>query len=106
MKDHEQFTVLCVDDNEDALLSLQLLLTLENYRVRQSSSGAVALELAGEADVVVLDVQLPDMSGVEVCQRIKSDPFTRFVPVILVSGCFTRSEDKVEGFAGGGDVYL
>ena len=106
MHDHQQFTVLCVDDNEDALLSLRLLLTLENYRVRQSSSGVDALSLAGEADVVVLDVQLPDMSGVEVCQRIKSDPTTRFVPVILVSGCFTRSEDKVEGFAGGGDVYL
>jgi two-component system, cell cycle sensor histidine kinase and response regulator CckA len=106
MHAHEQFTVLCVDDNEDALLSLRLLLTLENFRVRQSSSGAVALQLATEADVVVLDVQLPDMSGVEVCQRIKSDPSTRFVPVILVSGCFTRSEDKVEGFAGGGDVYL
>jgi two-component system, cell cycle sensor histidine kinase and response regulator CckA len=103
---HEQFTVLCVDDNEDALLSLRLMLTLENYQVRQSSSGAVALELAGEADVIVLDVQLPDMSGLEVCQRIKSDPVTRFVPVILVSGYFTRSEDKVEGFAGGGDVYL
>jgi PAS domain S-box-containing protein len=103
---HEQFTVLCVDDNEDALLSMRLLLTLENYNVRESSSGALALTLAGEADVVVLDVQLPDMSGVEVCQRIKSDPATRFVPVILVSGYFTRTEDKVEGFAGGGDVYL
>jgi two-component system, cell cycle sensor histidine kinase and response regulator CckA len=106
MHDHQQFTVLCVDDNEDALLSLRLLLTLENFRVQQSSSGALALDLAGEADVVVLDVQLPDMSGVEVCQRIKADPSTRFVPVILVSGCYTRSEDKVEGFAGGGDVYL
>ena len=106
MHAHEQFTVLCVDDNEDALLSLRLLLTLENYRVRESSSGAIALTLAGEADVVVLDVQLPDMSGVEVCQRIKADPTTCFVPVILVSGCYTRSEDKVEGFAGGGDVYL
>ena len=50
MHAHEQFTVLCVDDNEDALLSLRLLLTLENYRVRESSSGgSTLLQLAGGA---------------------------------------------------------
>lgn len=82
MPDQPPFSVLCVDD-EDNRLSVALVLTPERYRVLEAATGAEALRMARDADLVILDVQLPDLSGVEVCRRIKADPATCLVPVIL-----------------------
>ena len=78
----------------------------KGYRVLEAATGAEALRLARDADLVILDIRLPDLSGVEVCRRIKADPATSLVPVILLSGHFTGDEDKAGGLEGGGDVYL
>jgi PAS domain S-box-containing protein len=106
MADLPPFTILCVDDNQDLREALLLILQHEGYRVLEAGTGGEGLRLAREADLVVLDVGLPDISGLEVSQRIKTDAATSLVPVILLSGHYTSSEDKVEGLAGGGDVYL
>jgi PAS domain S-box-containing protein len=99
-------TVLCVDDDADNRLSLALLLRAEHYHVLEATTGQEALPLAPQADLVVLDVLLPDLSGLEVCRRLKADPATELIPVILLSGCLTRGEDQAAGLEGGGDAYL
>ena len=99
-------TVLCVDDNADNRLSVSMLLQQGGYRVLTAGTGREALALTQRADLVVLDVQLPDLSGFEVCRMIKADPTTALVPVVLLSGRFIRSEDMAVGLEGGGDVYL
>jgi PAS domain S-box-containing protein len=106
MRNQLPFTVLCVDDNPDNRLSVSLLLKQKGYRVLEAATGREALALAQDADLVILDVQLPDLSGFEVCQRLKANAATALVPVIFLSGHFTRSEDKAEGLEGGGDAYL
>ena len=106
MADSLPFTVLCVDDNADNRHSLAFLLRYEGYQVLEAGTGSEGLALAKGADLVLLDVRLPDLSGFEVCLRIKADAATTLVPVILMSGHFTRSEHKAEGLEGGGDVYF
>ncbi len=100
------FSILCVDDQADNLLSLATLLECEGYRVRTAASGREALAAARGVDLVILDVQLPDVNGFEICRQLKAGPATALVPVILLSGVFTRSEDKVEGLEVGGDAYF
>jgi CheY-like chemotaxis protein len=75
--------ILCVDDNSDIRLSLSLLLTSEGYGVLQAATGSQALLQIQEADLVILfDIGLPDMSGFEVCRRIKADSATTAPPRI------------------------
>ncbi|QEL17643.1 PAS domain S-box protein [Limnoglobus roseus] len=106
MAQPQPFTILCVDDSEDNRQSSAVLLELAGYRTLEAGTGAEALRLVAGADLVLLDVRLPDVSGLEVCRRIKADPATALVPVILLSGVFTRSDDRADGLEGGGDAYL
>lgn len=99
-------TVLCVDDEPDNRRSMAIILQREGYRVLQAEDGRAALDAVRDADLVVLDVGLPDVNGFDVCRKIKSNPLTALVPVILLSGHFTRGRDKAEGLEGGGDVYM
>ena len=75
--------------------------------MREAESGAEALELvSGRPDLVILDVKLPDISGFEVCRRIKSDPATAVIPVLHISTTFVHLEDKIQGLDSGADGYL
>ena len=56
--------------------------------------------------LVVLDLQLPDMSGYQLCQLFKKDPSLRRVPVVMVSGRFTEPQDRIQGFELGADDYF
>lgn len=78
-------TVLLVDDEPMVLAMLEDFLTVNGLRVLRAQDGAEALRLARDRnpDVVVLDVMMPEMDGYEVCQRLKADPRTREIPVIL-----------------------
>jgi CheY-like chemotaxis protein len=99
--------VLVVDDDPLILEVLQTVLDLEEFRVTTATDGASALERLAEArpDVVVCDVMMPGMDGLEVCRRIKADPATAAVPVVLLTAR-DRSEDRAEGEAAGCDAYL
>ncbi len=104
---HRADTVLVVDDNQPARAALARLLARAGYDVRQAGGGREALRLAGEPpDLVVLDVVLPDLDGFEVCRRLKADPATAGVPVLMVSGAALRGEDKARGLEAGADAYL
>jgi two-component system cell cycle sensor histidine kinase/response regulator CckA len=77
------------------------------FDVMEAGSGAEALRLVGhKPDLVVLDVSLPDINGIEVCRRIKSDPATRSVPVLHVSAVYVASGDRSHGLEAGADAYL
>jgi PAS domain S-box-containing protein len=106
MSERMPFTILVVEDHEDNRKSLAFLLAQEGYNVLEAPTGSQGVQLARAADLVVLDVRLPDMNGLEVCRRIKADPATALVPVILMSGHYTGSENKAEGLEGGADAYF
>src|SRR6185436_4364642 len=84
------------------------LLRREGFEVVEAASGAEALKLAKDASaqLVLLDVNLPDMSGHEVCRRLKADSVTSSIPVLQVSGSFVTGDDRVRGLESGADAYL
>jgi two-component system, NtrC family, sensor kinase len=99
--------VLLVDDMEQNRYVLSRILARAGLEVEQCTTGKDALERAKSCpDLVILDVKLPDLSGYEVCRRIKTDPLTRSVPVLQISASFVSNESKVQALEGGADGYL
>jgi PAS domain S-box-containing protein len=98
--------VLAVDDNSAALYATSRVLRAAGYEVIEASTGAAALAAASRADLVVLDVNLPDMDGFEVCRRLRASPETARLPVLHLSATFTNSSDFAQGFEAGADSYL
>ena len=97
-------TVLVVDDEEAIAEAVRARLQSEGYRVLVAADGPRAIELHAEhhPDLVVLDLMLPGMDGLEVCQQIQRDGWT---PVLMLTAK-TEEADKVTGFAVGADDYL
>ncbi len=103
----EQPLILCVDDNDGARYALVRTLQRAGFRTLESATGYGALaEARKNPDLVVLDVQLPDISGYEVCQRLKRDPATSFIPVLQISADFIDVEHRTRGLELGADAYL
>lgn len=100
-------TVLVVDDDPSVRKTLARLLERQGFEVLTTGGGAAALELVrSEApDLVLLDVVMPGMGGLEVCRRLKGDPETRLIPVVLVTGLEGRS-DRLAGIEAGADDFL
>jgi PAS domain S-box-containing protein len=101
--------VLIVDDNRKILDLLVELLELEGYEVSAATDGAQALEAAFsffDPDVVVSDVVMPVVDGFELCRRLKEDPRTAYVPVLLLSGIRKSGDAGIEGLYAGADDYL
>lgn len=100
--------ILIVEDEKDLLKSLEYNLNREGYQTRVANLGKVALELAAQEpvpDLILLDLMLPDLSGVEVCRRLRQDEHTRDIPVMMVTA---KGEeiDRVVGFEVGADDYV
>jgi putative two-component system response regulator len=101
-------TVLVVDDDDDVRAVLGRLLGREGYGVTLAADGASALEaVAGHApDVVLLDVRMPgELDGFEVCRRLRSDPATRLLPVVIITGLDAQTE-RLLGIEAGADDLL
>src|SRR5476651_1867572 len=100
--------ILVVDDSSEIRELFSFCLRGEGYEVLEAATGLQGLKLAQTRfpDLVLLDVRLPDISGVEVCRQIKSDPTLKDVFVALCSGEATSDEHKVDGFHTGADEYL
>ena len=99
--------VLLVDDTEQNRYVLSRILARAGLEVEQCTTGKEALERVKFCpDRVILDVKLPDLSGYEVCRRIKTDPVTRSIPVLQISASFVSNESKVQALEGGADGYL
>ncbi|MDR1727739.1 MAG: diguanylate cyclase [Acidobacteriota bacterium] len=99
-------TVLLVDDESANLLSLNKLLA-PDYAVFMAKSGEQALQLvsANKPDIILLDVLMPEMDGFETLARLKADPETKEIPVIIVTG-ITNESDEITGFALGAADYV
>ena len=104
----ERGRVLIVDDDSKILDLLVELLELEGYEVASAGDGAEGLELAHSfvPDVVVSDVVMPVLGGLELCRRLKEDPRTAYVPVLLISGIRKSNDAGMEGLYAGADDYL
>src|SRR5258708_1852157 len=101
-------TILVVDDNALVRFSVVHLLQQEGFRVLEAADGAQAARLARSElpDLVLLDVQLPDTHGVELCRLLKSDPVTARLFVVLVSEIEISSERQASGLEAGADGYI
>jgi len=108
MDSRDSTTLLNINDDEANRYALTRILRSAGYRVLEGATGAEALRLTQEErpDLVVLDVKLPDLNGIEVCRRLKADPRTARIAVLHVSARYVRTENKVEGLESGADGYL
>jgi signal transduction histidine kinase len=99
--------VLAVDDQREALRLLQIRLQNAGFDCVTAHDGPGALELLGKepVDVIILDVMMPQMDGIEVCKRLKADERTKDIPVLFLTAKF-EMEDKVRGLEVGGHDYL
>ena len=99
--------ILVVDDVQANVRLLEAKLTIEYYDVVCCNDGATALKLAAseQPDIILLDVMMPGMDGFETCRRLKADPATRHIPVVLVTALDGR-EDKIKGLDAGADDFL
>src|ERR1700761_6664985 len=99
-------TVLLVDDDEAKRYLMGAWLRRAGHTVREAATGREALVQAAAADLILLDVHLPDMSGFDVCRQIKSNPQTEAIPVIQVSATAVAVADRAHGLTQGADAYL
>ncbi len=99
--------ILVVDDIEANVRLLEAKLTAEYYEVLTACDGPTALAIAAaeKPDIVLLDVMMPGMDGFQVCRRLKDDPETRHIPVVLVTALDGRA-DRIEGLEAGADEFL
>ncbi|GMT97615.1 hypothetical protein KH5H1_17340 [Corallococcus caeni] len=101
-------TVLNVNDDEANRYLVNRILEMSGYHVLEAATGMAALLLAEEhrPDVIVLDVKLPDISGYEVCARLRANAATAAIAVMHTSATFVTPDKKVQGLEGGADAYL
>ncbi len=99
--------ILVVDDVEANVRLLEAKLTIEYYDVVTCTDGATALSLAEaeQPDIILLDVMMPGMDGFETCRRLKADPATRHIPVVLVTALDGR-QDRIKGLEAGADDFV
>src|SRR6516164_7463387 len=99
--------VLVVDDIPTNVKLLEAKLSAEYFDVRTATDGPTGLALVqnGDCDIVLLDVMMPHMDGLEVCRRIKGDPLTAHIPVIMVTA-LDQPADRVAGLEAGADDFL
>jgi diguanylate cyclase (GGDEF)-like protein len=100
-------TILVVDDDADIVRFIEMNLRLEGYRVLTASKGSIALDMMAidQPDLVLLDVMMPGVDGIEVMRKLRSDSRTATLPVIMLTAK-TMTADRVLGLAAGADDYI
>jgi putative two-component system response regulator len=100
-------TILIVDDLPESARLLQRMLRQQDYRVVLAQDGSEALEIfrAEPPDLALLDVMMPKVDGFETCRRLKADPRTRLIPVVLVTS-LNETQDRVRGLEAGADDFI
>lgn len=106
-KNKQKFDVLIVDDDPQIHKLIAKMLPLEAYTVRNAYSANDALENIknSKPDLVILDIMMPKVSGIEVCNKLKSDPSTSDIMILILSAKDTQ-EDRIEGLTHGADEYI
>jgi CheY-like chemotaxis protein len=95
---------LVVDDNHAQAYSLSRILAHAGFRVRQAYGGRSALRIAHPAlDVILLDVNMPDMNGFEVCKRLKAKPLMKHIPIVFITSTMELEEGRVRAKSAGAE---
>ncbi len=99
--------ILVVDDQPANLTSLEQILGGAGYRVSTAENGVIGIEKTYRVhpDLILLDVDMPVMDGLTVCRKLKADPSTSMIPIILVSA-LSRLEERLSGYRAGADDYV
>ena len=99
--------ILVVDDNVESVTLIGLMLERRGFQITAASSGkeALAKAVSEHPSVIILDVMMPDMDGFEVCRRLRANPETADIPVLMLTAK-TNVKDKVAGFQAGADDYM
>src|SRR5437016_2910778 len=99
--------VLVVDDVDANRRLLERLLVRDGHIVFAAVDGREALEIVGreQPDLVLLDVMMPDMSGLDVCRELKAEPSTRLIPVVLITA-LSGTRDRIRGLEAGADDFV
>lgn len=102
------YRILAVDDDPIMQQLLQATLQAEGYEFLLSQNGAnvLPMAIAEKPDLIVLDVNLPDMSGMDVCRALKAEAKTRDIPVVMLTGEAREVVSRVEGLDLGAEDYL
>ena len=100
-------TVLYVEDNEFNRKIVRQLLTVTTYRLLEATDGeqGVAMALESRPDLILMDIQLPKLSGLDATRRLRQDPRTAHVPIIVVTS-FALSGDDQKAIEAGASAYL
>ena len=106
-RETEPARILIVDDHEDNVELLKARLESWGYRTDTAMDGPTALRLveASPPDLILLDVMMPVMDGIEVARRVKGNPSLPFIPIIMQTA-LDATENKVEGLEAGADDYI
>ena len=104
----ERRQILIVDDYPGARYLRSRILSEAGYEVIEASTGTEALKLAQtlRPALILLDVNLPDISGFEVCEQLKQDPATAHIPVVQITGAWLSEDARQQGMASGANAYL
>jgi PAS domain S-box-containing protein len=104
---NERQTILVVDDNAASLYATSRILRAADFTVIEAVNGTDALALATpEVDLIVLDINLPDIDGLEVCRQLRARSDAAYLPIVHLSATFVTSIDKAQGLSAGADSYL
>ncbi len=102
-----QIKILVVDDEKGIVSALKIALESDNYRVAEAytGDGAIRKALSEAPDLILLDIMLRDMTGYEICSKLRKDPLTRSIPIIMLTG-MNGPADKMAGLDLGADDYI
>jgi len=102
----ERQKILVVDDNASSLYATSRVLRAAGFEVLEADNGGKALALADEVGLLILDINLPDVDGFEVCRQLRARSSTAYLPIVHLSATFMDKEDMSQGLAAGADSYL
>ena len=96
-----------VDDNPASLYSTSRILRSAGFEVIEATTGTDALAAADQdVGLIVLDINLPDIDGLEVCRRLRARSNTAYLPIVHLTATFVAHDDMLQGLSAGGDSYL
>ncbi len=100
--------ILVVDDEENELSLLDMILSQAGYSVTTSNNGKKALELAKSIcpDIMIVDLSMPDMDGGQVAEKLKLQPETKDIPILFLTGLYTKEQEDEKGHMIAGNMIL
>lgn len=100
--------ILVVDDEPDIVRFVVKTMESRGHDVTKAVNGKLAIEQVAKdrPDVIILDLNLPEMDGFEVCRRLKGDPATSDIPIVMMSAAYVTIEDARHGAETGADEYV